>query len=84
MLPPIFVPVPQYLFYVSYTSAYEIPVIFLTASGYEDDVKRAIDLGAVNYLKKYLFYVSYTRYHSPLLKIFQISITSILKNYSDG
>ena len=36
-------------------SAYEIPVIFLTASGYEDDVKRAIDLGAVNYLKKPFF-----------------------------
>lgn len=29
-----------------------IPVIFLTASGYEDDVKSAIRLGAVNYLKK--------------------------------
>ena len=28
------------------------PVIFLTASGYEDDVMRAIRLGAVNYLKK--------------------------------
>lgn len=30
----------------------EIPVIFLTASGDEDDVKNAIKLGAVNYLKK--------------------------------
>lgn len=30
----------------------EIPVIFLTASGYEDDVMSAIRLGAVNYLKK--------------------------------
>lgn len=30
----------------------EIPVIFLTASGYEDDVLSAIKLGAVNYLKK--------------------------------
>ena len=30
----------------------EIPVIFLTASGDEDDVKSAIRLGAVNYLKK--------------------------------
>ncbi len=30
----------------------EIPVIFLTASGYEDDVLSAINLGAVNYLKK--------------------------------
>lgn len=30
----------------------EIPVIFLTASGYEDDVMNAIRLGAVNYLKK--------------------------------
>ena len=30
----------------------EIPVIFLTASGYEDDVRTAINLGAVNYLKK--------------------------------
>lgn len=30
----------------------EVPVIFLTASGYEDDVKNAIKLGAVNYLKK--------------------------------
>lgn len=30
----------------------EIPVIFLTASGYEEDVKSAIRLGAVNYLKK--------------------------------
>ncbi|MCI9436653.1 MAG: response regulator [Lachnospiraceae bacterium] len=30
----------------------EIPVIFLTASGYEDDVMTAIRMGAVNYLKK--------------------------------
>lgn len=30
----------------------EIPVIFLTASGVEDDVMNAINLGAVNYLKK--------------------------------
>ena len=30
----------------------DIPVIFLTASGYEDDVMSAIRLGAVNYLKK--------------------------------
>lgn len=30
----------------------EVPVIFLTASGYEDDVMNAIRLGAVNYLKK--------------------------------
>lgn len=30
----------------------EIPVIFLTASGYENDVRSAIRLGAVNYLKK--------------------------------
>ena len=30
----------------------KIPVIFLTASGYEDDVMSAIRLGAVNYLKK--------------------------------
>lgn len=30
----------------------EVPVIFLTASGYEDDVRSAIRLGAVNYLKK--------------------------------
>ena len=30
----------------------EAPVIFLTASGYEDDVRNAISLGAVNYLKK--------------------------------
>ena len=29
-----------------------IPVIFLTASGDEDDVMNAIRLGAVNYLKK--------------------------------
>ena len=29
-----------------------IPVIFLTASGYEDDVRTAINLGAINYLKK--------------------------------
>lgn len=29
-----------------------VPVIFLTASGYEDDVMAAITLGAVNYLKK--------------------------------
>ena len=28
------------------------PVIFLTASGLEDDVRSAIKLGAVNYLKK--------------------------------
>lgn len=33
----------------------EVPVIFLTASGYEDDVRTAIDLGAVNYLKKPFF-----------------------------
>ena len=31
------------------------PIIFLTASGYEDDVKNAISLGAVNYLKKPFF-----------------------------
>lgn len=30
----------------------EVPVIFLTASGHEDDVMTAIKLGAVNYLKK--------------------------------
>ncbi len=30
----------------------EIPLIFLTASGDEDDVLNAIRLGAVNYLKK--------------------------------
>lgn len=30
----------------------ETPVIFLTASGEEDDVMAAIRLGAVNYLKK--------------------------------
>ena len=33
----------------------DIPVIFLTASGYEDDVMSAIKLGAVNYLKKPYF-----------------------------
>ena len=33
----------------------EIPVIFLTASGYEEDVMSAIRLGAVNYLKKPFF-----------------------------
>ncbi len=32
--------------------AAEVPVIFLTASGLEDDVINAIRLGAVNYLKK--------------------------------
>lgn len=32
--------------------AADIPVIFLTASGLEDDVVSAIKLGAVNYLKK--------------------------------
>ncbi len=32
--------------------ASEIPVIFLTASGLEEDVQNAIKLGAVNYLKK--------------------------------
>ena len=32
--------------------AADIPVIFLTASGLEDDVRSAIKLGAVNYLKK--------------------------------
>ncbi len=36
-------------------SSVEIPVIFLTASGYEDDVRSAISLGAVNYLKKPFF-----------------------------
>ena len=30
----------------------DVPVIFLTASGYEDDVMTAIRLGAANYLKK--------------------------------
>lgn len=30
----------------------EMPVIFLTASGLEEDVRSAISLGAVNYLKK--------------------------------
>lgn len=30
----------------------DIPVIFLTASGLEEDVHSAINLGAVNYLKK--------------------------------
>ena len=33
-------------------STVKIPVIFLTASGDEDDVMSAIRLGAVNYLKK--------------------------------
>ena len=33
----------------------DIPVIFLTASGDEDDVLNAICLGAVNYLKKPFF-----------------------------
>ncbi|MCI8674871.1 MAG: response regulator [Lachnospiraceae bacterium] len=33
----------------------DIPVIFLTASGYEEDVRTAISLGAVNYLKKPFF-----------------------------
>ena len=33
----------------------DIPVIFLTASGYEEDVRTAISLGAVNYLKKLFF-----------------------------
>lgn len=33
----------------------DIPVIFLTASGYEDDVRTAINLGAINYLKKPFF-----------------------------
>ena len=33
----------------------DIPVIFLTASGYEEDVRTAICLGAVNYLKKPFF-----------------------------
>ena len=32
--------------------AAEIPVIFLTASGLENEVRSAIKLGAVNYLKK--------------------------------
>lgn len=36
-------------------SSVNIPVIFLTASGYEDDVRTAINLGAVNYLKKPFF-----------------------------
>ena len=31
---------------------YVLPVIFLTASGDADDVMRAIELGAANYLKK--------------------------------
>ncbi len=33
-------------------SSPDVPVIFLTASGDEDDVRNAIKLGAVNYLKK--------------------------------
>lgn len=33
-------------------SSVRIPVIFLTASGDKDDVMSAIQLGAVNYLKK--------------------------------
>lgn len=33
-------------------SSTDVPVIFLTASGDEDDVRNAIKLGAVNYLKK--------------------------------
>ena len=33
----------------------DIPVIFLTSSGYEEDVRTAISLGAVNYLKKPFF-----------------------------
>ena len=33
----------------------DIPVIFLTASGYEDDVMNSIRLGAANYLKKPFF-----------------------------
>ncbi len=32
--------------------AADIPVIFLTASGLEEDVHNAIKMGAVNYLKK--------------------------------
>ena len=32
--------------------AADIPVIFLTASGWKEDVQNAIKLGAVNYLKK--------------------------------
>lgn len=35
--------------------AAHIPVIFLTASGLEEDVHNAIKLGAVNYLKKPFF-----------------------------
>ena len=30
----------------------EIPVIFLTASGHEDNVMTAIRMGAANYIKK--------------------------------
>ena len=36
-------------------SGLEIPVIFLTASGHEDNVMTAIRMGAVNYLKKPFF-----------------------------
>lgn len=36
-------------------SSVKIPVIFLTASGYEEDVRTAINMGAVNYLKKPFF-----------------------------
>ncbi|MCI9348186.1 MAG: response regulator [Oscillibacter sp.] len=32
--------------------AADVPVIFLTASGLEEDVHNAIEMGAVNYLKK--------------------------------
>ena len=37
---------------MEYARALELPVIFLTASGLEDDVVSAIRLGAVDYLKK--------------------------------
>ena len=33
----------------------DVPVIFLTGSGYEDDVRTDISMGAVNYLKKPFF-----------------------------
>ena len=37
---------------MNYITPLEIPVIFLTASGHEDNVMTAIRMGAANYIKK--------------------------------
>ena len=49
------IPCSEFTLNAMYAAYQKIPVIFLTASGYEEDVMSAIRLGAVNYLKKPFF-----------------------------